>query len=251
MELRTDLGHTHSVPSVEASTILAPEENEISCSVCPPNSQSDAAVKLNRDEEALTPVGTRVLKMSVPSMILYSILIVFVLYGDGLGILSEFPILTENSVIKYVETDKDSSVVVGDLKFSLPKLVFIFFNGGGVFNRIPDNNIEYALYGRHLGVDPTQPWEDLNFVKNCFPYDCRGELYDRMEFPWHSVLGQASQATAMNNLLVKIKNKYNREHPQNPVDKIAIYMLWWPWSEDGFYKLKRPETTQWQLLGEQ
>src|SRR6516225_11069842 len=101
------------------------------------------AVKPDIYKEALTPVGTRVLKMSVPSMILYSILIVFVLYGDGLGILSEFPILTENSVIKYVETDKDSSVVVGDLKFSLPKLVFIFFNGGGVFNRIPDNNIEY------------------------------------------------------------------------------------------------------------
>jgi hypothetical protein len=251
MELGTDLGHTHPLPSVEASTFLAPEENEISPSVCARDLQSDTLVKLDRENEVLTPVGTRVLRMSVPSMIFCSILILFVLYGDGLAILSEFPILTDNSVMKYVETDKDSSVVVGDFKLSLPKLAFIFFNGGGVFNRVPDNNIEYALYGRHLGADPTQPWEDLNFLKNCFPYDCRGEIYTRMEFPWHSVLGPAAHATAMNNLLVKIKNKYNREHPQNPLDKIAIYMLWWPWSEDGFYKLKQPDTTHWQLLGEQ
>jgi hypothetical protein len=214
------------------------------------NAHTDySAVELKTYNQEPAPVGTRVLRMSVPSLILCSILIVFVLYGDGLGILSEFPILTDNSALKYVETDKDSSVVVGDFKFSLPKLVFTFFNGGGVFNRIPDNNIEYALYGRHVGADPTRPWEDLNFLKNCFPYDCRGEIYTRMEFPWHSVFGQTSHTAAMNNLLDKIKNKYNREHLQNPVDKIAIYMLWWPWSEDGFYKLKQPETTHWQLLG--
>jgi hypothetical protein len=209
-----------------------------------------SAFKPKRYNKELTPVDTQVLKMSMLSMIACSILIVFVLYGDGLAILSEFPILTNNSVMKYVETDNDSSVVVGDLKFSLPKLVFLFFNAGGVFNRIPDNNIEYALYGRRVGADPSKPWEDLNFIKDCFPYDCRGEIYDRMEFPWHSVFGQASHTTAMNNLLVKIKDKYNREHPRSPVDKIAIYMLWWPRSDDGFYKLKQPESTHWQLLAE-
>jgi hypothetical protein len=209
------------------------------------------AVKPKTYNQALRPVDTPVIRTSALSMILGSILIVFVLYGDGLAILSEFPILTNSSVMKYVETDQDSSVVVGDLRFSLPKLVFMFFNGGGVFNRIPDNNIEYALYGRHMGADPTQPWEDLSFIKNCFPYDCRGEIYTRMEFPWHIVLGPTSYTTAMNNLLVKIKAKYNREHPQNPVDKIAMYMLWWPRSEDGFYRLKQPESTHWQLLGQE
>lgn len=228
--------------STESSVVKSPIVND---------HMNHTAVELNRYKEAVTPVNTRAPRMSAPSMIVCSILIVFVLYGDGLGILSEFPILTDNSVIKYVETDKDSSVVVGDFKFSLPKLLFIFFNGGGVFNRVPDNNIEYALYGRHLGADPTQSWEDLNFLKNCFPYDCRGEIYTRMEFPWHSVLGPASRTTAIDNLLIKIKNKYNREHPQNPLDKIAIYMLWWPWSEDGFYTLRKPDNTHWQLLGEQ
>jgi hypothetical protein len=208
-------------------------------------------VKFNRYKQTFTPVDTRVLKMSVPSMLAYSLLIVFVLYGDMLGTLSEFPILTNNSILKYVETDTDSSVVIGNLQLSLPKLVFTFFNGGGVFNRIPDNNIEYAVYGTRVGADPTKPWEDLNFLKNCFPYDCRGEIYTRLELPWHNVLGQASFKTAMKNLLIKIKNKYNRENPQTPVNKIAIYMLWWPWSEDGFYKLKQPETSRWQLLGDE
>jgi uncharacterized protein YyaL (SSP411 family) len=64
-------------------------------------------------------------------------------------------------------------------------------------------------------------------------------------------LGEAPRATAIKNLLIKIKDKYNREHPQNPIDKVAIYMLWWPWSEDGFYANKQPASTQWQLMAEE
>lgn len=209
------------------------------------------AFKPGSSNTEFVPDHTQVPKMSVLSMIACSIFIVFVLYGDGLGILSEFPILTNNAVMKYVETDKDSSVIVGDLKLSLPKLLFTFFNAGGVFNKIPDNNIEYALYGRHVNADPTKPWEDLSFIKNCFPYDCRGEINTRLDFSWQNILGQTSYSTAMNDLLAKIKDKYNREHPQNPVDKIAIYIVWWPRSEYGFYKLKQPETTHFQLLGEE
>jgi len=209
------------------------------------------AFKPSSYKKELAPSHSQVLKKPVLSMIAWSILIVFVLYGDALGILSEFPILTNNAVLKYVETDKDSTVVVGDFRFSLPKLLFTFFNAGGVFNRIPDNNIEYALYGRRVNADPKKPWEDLSFIKNCFPYDCRGEIYTRMDFPWQTVLGQTSYSTVMNNLLVKIKDKYNRDNPRNPVDKIAIYMLWWPRSEDGFYKLKQPDSTHWKLLGEE
>ena len=208
-------------------------------------------VKPKTYSRKLAPVDTKVIKKSALSMIVCSILIIFVLYGDGLAILSELPILTNNAVFNYTSSNRTCSVVIGDLKLSMPKLLFLFFNAGGVFNRIPDNNIEYALYGRHVGADPTKPWEDLNFVKACFPYDSRGEIYDRLTFPWHSSLGEAPRATAMKNLLVKIKDKYNREHAQNPIDKVAIYMLWWPWSEDGFYTNKQPASTHWQLMAEE
>jgi hypothetical protein len=184
-------------------------------------------------------------------LIAWSLLIVFVLYGDGLAILSEFPILGCTSAIKFIETDTDCKVLIGAVPFSLPKLLFTFFNGGGVFNRVPDNNIEYAIFGRRVGKDPKQPWEDLGFVKSCFPYDCGGEIYTRMELPWHQIIGKETYTKAMSNMVIKIKNKYNREHLEDPVEKIAIYLVWWPRSEAGFYDLKRADNTSWRLLAEE
>jgi hypothetical protein len=179
-----------------------------------------------------------------------SLLIVFVLYGDGLAILSEFPILCSNSSMKYLESERDSAIKIGGLTLSLPKLVFAFFNGGGVFNRVPDNNIEYAIYGRLAGADPKLPWHDLNYLKRCFPYECRGEIYTRLDLPWHKLMGRGAYTQAMSDLAAKIKNRYNMEHSTSPIDKVAIYVVWWPRSEAGFYKLRKPERTFWQLLVE-
>ncbi len=184
-------------------------------------------------------------------VIAWSILILFVLYGDALAILSEFPILDNTSAMQFFDRDGYCGVEIGSVDLGLPRLVFTFFNGGGVFNRVPDNNIDYAIYGRRANADPRQPWEDLNFLKSCFPYDCHGEIYSRMELPWHQLIGQETHSKAMSDLAIKIKNKYNREHPRDPVDKLAIYMLWWPRSEAGFYDLRRPETTSWRLLAEE
>jgi hypothetical protein len=133
----------------------------------------------------------------------------------------------------------------------LPTLLFVFFNGGGVFNAVPDNNIEYAIYGRRVGADPKLPWEDLHCVKQCFPYDCRGEVYVRMLMSWHQLLGEGASEKAMSNLLIKIKKRYNSEHPYETVDKVALYMVWWPRSEVDFYKLKSPEKTGFRLLAQE
>lgn len=179
-----------------------------------------------------------------------SLLIVFVLYGDGLAILSEFPVLHPRSPIEFVQTSTYSGIAIGRVKLTLPTLLFVFFNGGGVFNTVPDNNIEFAIYGRRVGADPKLPWEDLNYLKQCFPYDCHGEIYVRMLLSWHELFGAAESKKALGNLAAKIKKRYNREHPYDQIDKVAIYELWWPRSEDDFYKLRTPKSTGWMLLAQ-
>jgi hypothetical protein len=190
-------------------------------------------------------------RMWWPQVIAFTLLIALVLYGDGLAILSEFPILSQNSPIEYVQTNGSSGIAIGKVRFTLPTLLFVFFNGGGVFNSVPDNNIEYAIYGRRVGADPKLPWEDLHCVKQCLPYDCRGEVYVRMLMSWHQLLGEGASEKAMSDLLIKIKKRYNIDHPYEPVDKVALYLVWWPRSEDDFYKLKSPEKTGFRLLAQE
>jgi hypothetical protein len=179
-----------------------------------------------------------------------SLLIVLVLYGDGLAILSEFPILHHRSPIEFVHTSNCSGIAIGKVHLTLPRLLFAFFNGGGVFNAVPDNNIEFAIYGRRVGADPKLPWEDLNYVKQCFPYECRGEIYVRFGLSWHELLGAAEYKQALQDLATKIKKRYNREHPYDQIDKVAIYEVWWPRSEDDFYKLRTTKNTGWMLLAQ-
>jgi len=179
-----------------------------------------------------------------------SLLIALVLYGDGLAILSEFPLLQCRSPIEFVQTSNACGIAIGSVKMMLPTLLFTFFNGGGVFNAVPDNNIEFAIYGRRVGADPRLPWEDLHYVKQCFPYDCRGEIYVRFLFSWHELLGGEASKKALEDVASKIKKRYNSEHPYEQIDKVAIYEVWWPRSEDDFYKLRTPENTGWMLLTE-
>jgi hypothetical protein len=177
-----------------------------------------------------------------------SFIIALVLYGDVLAILSEFPILGYRSPITFIQSDNSLGIAIGKLKLSLPTLLFTFFNGGGVFNSVPDNNIEFAIYGRRVGADPKLPWDDLHYIKQCFPYDCRGEIYVRFLLSWHELLGKESSKKALENLAIKIKKRYNTEHPYGQIDKVAVYEVWWPRSEDDFYKLRTPERTGWILL---
>jgi hypothetical protein len=202
----------------------------------------------NSDHETIALSARPAYRMWWLQIVAISLLIALVLYGDGLAILSEFPVLSQQSPIEFVQTDSSSGIAIGKLKFTLPTLLFVFFNGGGVFNAVPDNNIEYAIYGRRVGADPKLPWDDLHYVKQCFPYDCRGEVYVRMLMSWHELFGKAASEKAMSDLAIKIKKRYNSEHPYEKVDKVAIYLVWWPRSEDDFYKLRSPQNTGWQLL---
>jgi hypothetical protein len=205
----------------------------------------------NASPEAIAQPAPHAYRMWWPRIIALSLLIALVLYGDCLGILSEFPILSPNCPIEFVQTGNSSGIAIGKMKFTLPTLLFVFFNGGGVFNSVPDNNIEYAIYGRRVGADPKIPWEDLHYVKQCFPYDCRGEVYVRMLMSWHGIFGQAASEKAMSDLAIKIKKRYNSEHPYQQIDKVAIYLVWWPRSEDDFYGNRSPENTGWRLLAQE
>jgi len=181
---------------------------------------------------------------------LCSLLILFILYGDAFAILAVYPSLNYSPSLKFVEGDKDCSIVIGNVRLSMPKLLYYAFSGASVFSKTPPWNIEFAVYGRHVGADPKQ-WGDLGFIKNCFPYDCRGEVFTRFDLPWHKLLGTETHDKAVKDLVAKIKNRYNLENPQNPIDTVAVYMVWWPRSDEGFYKLKTPANTHWRCLAEE
>ncbi len=182
-----------------------------------------------------------------------SLIIIFVLGGDFLALAAEIAILGPLPLLNYKENDKDSTLAFhlfslpGQLEITVPKVLFCFFYAGGVFNAAATFNLDYAIYALPSGAKAGAAWVDIDCVRQCFPYPL-GETFLRFDLAWHKLLGDESYTAALKNLVVKIREKYNREHPDRTVQKVAIYMRWWPRSEKSYYELRNPSYTHWLLL---
>ncbi|MBX9721708.1 MAG: hypothetical protein K2X81_09960 [Candidatus Obscuribacterales bacterium] len=182
-----------------------------------------------------------------------SILILFVLCGDGFAFAAEVANLYPQPVIRYGETDLTSTLSLGlhgqsaRLNFSLPKTLFYFFYAGGVFNTVANFNLDYAIYALPQGVTKGSDWVNTGYVKSCFPYQL-GETFVRLDMAWHKLFGEKAYKLAIDNLAVKIREKYNRDHPKSQIQKVAIYMMWWPRSEKSYMDMRYPSKTHWLLL---
>jgi len=190
--------------------------------------------------------------MSSIKKILLSLVILFVLCGDSIGLASEYAILKAPPGFTYNETNSVSTLAIQipgmqQIDLSLPKLLFYFFYSGGVFNQVATNNIDYAIYGLPNGAKPGSEWIDLGNLKDCFPYPL-GETYIRLDIEWHKLLGDKVYKQAMDNLLTKIRVKYNRDNPKKQIQKVALYQMWWPRSEQSYTALRYPANTHWQLM---
>ncbi len=185
--------------------------------------------------------------------LLLNLLICFLIAADSLALLAECAILRPQETLYFHETDETSTISIRQnnesqpLNISIPKLIFYFFYAGGVFNSVAANNIDYAFYALPVGAKKNSQWIDLDNVEQCFPYPL-AETYLRIDLEWHKLLGEKSYKAALNSLARKIREKYNREHPKTPMQKVAIYMRWWPRSEKGFTALRYPSNTHWLLL---
>jgi hypothetical protein len=184
---------------------------------------------------------------------LLSLIIIFVIGGDIMALAAERVLLSPQSLLSFSETDSTSTFALQmpglsrTLDFSLPKLLFYFFYAGGVFNAVATFNLDYAFYGLPRGTKEGSPWVEISDVKKFFPYPL-GETYLRLDMEWHKLLGEKTAEAAFDSLAAKIRERYNREHPNQPLSKVAIYMVWWPRSEKGYLDLRNPSNTHWLLV---
>jgi hypothetical protein len=124
---------------------------------------------------------------------------------------------------------------VGLPKFPIPDSVrdpFVIF---GVFSYYETNNQELTIWG--LADNPRtgeKYWKQLPSY-DYFPYS-RGEQASRMwaERQYNSQ-GRKARWAAWQFMGTRIMERYNREYPTDPIEKVAFQSLTWPRSTQGFY----------------
>jgi hypothetical protein len=77
-----------------------------------------------------------------------------------------------------------------------------------------------------------------------FPFK-RGEQHTRL-WAERSIgsLPTMPHADAQRFMAQRIRERYNRDHPAQPIDKIRIVHLTWPRSRQGYYVEKKPDAIQ-------
>jgi hypothetical protein len=130
------------------------------------------------------------------------------------------------------------------LNVSLPEPIFLLFNGGGVFNAAATFNLEMQIRAQLKGTSADGRWITLRGWEDYFPCASRGERWERLTFDWHKTLGAQlgilpndAERSAYEALSEKFKKRWNTDHPDTPVERIAIYMDAWPRGDESYYQL--------------
>lgn len=105
----------------------------------------------------------------------------------------------------------------------------------GVFSYFETNNSEMTIWG--IARNPENKntyWKQLP-TDDYFPFG-RGEQNSRLWASHHyRDSGKQGHWEAWKSVGRKILEKHNREHPSDPVEKVAFQSLSWPRSPEGFY----------------
>lgn len=120
---------------------------------------------------------------------------------------------------------------------------------GGLFNVFPvfrsyaTENTEMLVLGLPRGADANdeEQWRALD-VNEYFPYRL-GEQHARILANAHRYVGSDRQQEAWDFVGGKIRDRYNRSHPDAPLEKIRMRTLHWPRSTDGYYARKQVLST--------
>lgn len=128
------------------------------------------------------------------------------------------------------------------LSLPLPGQLEDLFSFYGVFGYYETTNQDVELYG----ITPQTPsWPDGEIVKldvaDYFPFS-HEEMLSRSLVARHGYLqGEAGQREALQALAAKIRSRYNRLHPQAPLERIVIVLVEWQRSLEGYGALKHNE----------
>jgi hypothetical protein len=130
-------------------------------------------------------------------------------------------------------------------RFGTGFLLHGLFNVGAVFSAYETDNSEIVLLAlpRDAG-DPTEEssWITLD-LNEYFPWGSFAEQRNRVLVAVSPRPAETwRRADAPDVVARKIRERYNRQHPDHPIRRIRIRQLTWPRSPDGYWALKRPDT---------
>ena len=107
-----------------------------------------------------------------------------------------------------------------------------------LFTGYSTTNSEAEVYGRRPGTD----WTPID-VGELLPYR-RGYVTLRLRTWRHEHLGDAEAARAF--LAAKLREAYNRLHPEQPVEAVAFGLWHWPSSPAGFRAEREPRKARFE-----
>jgi len=131
-------------------------------------------------------------------------------------------------------------------RFEMPFLLGGLFNVGGVFGTYGSENSELVLLGLPSdAIDRTQESNWIVLDKDAyFPTGSFAEQLNHIVVSVNPLPAYTwRRADAPEVVTRKIRDRYNRQHPDRPIKKVRIREFRWPRSKDGYWALKRPETT--------
>jgi hypothetical protein len=127
----------------------------------------------------------------------------------------------------------------------IPKGLYDLFNLFGVFSYYEQTNRDVEIFGI---TAPSGKYPEGQVIKlsvtDYFPFS-RGEIDTRINVYRHGYLfGPAGEQEAKQLLATKIKARYNRAHPDEPIEKLVVASLQWPRSFESYEQLKAQEDLQ-------
>ncbi len=176
--------------------------------------------------------GSRVKKFFIASLFL------LLIYSNLWVLLARSPLMSESRDLNpWV-----SEVKVSFLPFSFfqSKALVDLFDTFSVFAYYETINRDFFVLGYS---EETGEWSDLAVIEEYFPHYL-GEQQMRLFLAKHfSNLSKEEYQEALKSFVGKIRAKYNREHPEEKVNKVALSYSVWPRSAKAYRALKLPETT--------
>lgn len=130
----------------------------------------------------------------------------------------------------------------GRYLFFVPPAMFDLFITFPVFSSVERTNRELIIEGRREGL-AEEMWVVLP-TDRYFPFRL-GETLARINLSkFYDYFGEAGSEEAYLFLISKIRERYNQDHSNEPVDFLRFSIDEWPRSTEGFYSEKTTEKTQ-------
>lgn len=136
----------------------------------------------------------------------------------------------------------------GRYLFFVPAPMFDLFITFPVFSSVEQSNRELIVEGRRTGLtEETPQWVELP-VDEYFPFRL-GETLARINLSkFLDYFGEPGLEEAYLFLILKIRERYNHDHPNELIDILRFSVDEWPRSYKDFYSEKTPEQTQRHIL---